>query len=304
MTECERIIEQGFLPQSFFEEEVRCGYTISTDKKKLWAVLLDLVREFDRVCKKHDLTYFICDGTLLGAVRHKGFIPWDDDLDVAMPREDYQKLLSLKEEFKDPYKLQTPYNEKGYYRTFYRICNVNTTFATEVFINNEFDQGCFIDIFPYDRFDINNCDTLYDRVKLLARSLGVIMKMADPKYVNNEQAIEGVLKNYTPIEIYEEIEQLAIHAGNSNCQYETSLVSSITPYKKKAIPIECRRNIINIDFEGLKLPAPIGYDTFLTQMYGDYMQFPPIEKRVDWHTGHILKPDIPYKQFKQNYLNK
>ncbi len=92
MTECERIIEQGILPKSFFEQEERCDFLVTEKRKKIWAVLLDLLIKFDFVCKKYSLTYFLADGTLLGAARHQGFIPWDDDIDVSMPREDYEKF--------------------------------------------------------------------------------------------------------------------------------------------------------------------------------------------------------------------
>ena len=80
------------IPEHFLEKEVRCEYTISRQMKEVWAVCIDLLEEFKRVCRKYQLHYIADFGTLLGAIRHKGFIPWDDDLDVAMPREDYEKF--------------------------------------------------------------------------------------------------------------------------------------------------------------------------------------------------------------------
>ena len=95
------------IPAGFFEGEERCGYYVSPEMKKVWAVELDLLSEFARVCKKHNLKWWICYGTLLGAVRHKGFIPWDDDVDVVMMRSEYDKLCEVsREEFRHPYSLQ------------------------------------------------------------------------------------------------------------------------------------------------------------------------------------------------------
>lgn len=82
-------------PENFFDEEVRCGFTVSSTMKHYWAAQMEVLQTVIAICEKHDLTYYAFWGTLIGAVRHKGFIPWDDDIDIALKREDYQKLLCI-----------------------------------------------------------------------------------------------------------------------------------------------------------------------------------------------------------------
>jgi lipopolysaccharide cholinephosphotransferase len=141
------------LPDGFLDEEVRCDYTVSHEMKELWAVELDLLAEFDRVCKKNSITYTADGGTLLGAVRHHGFIPWDDDIDIAMLRSDYEKLNGIaKEEFKDPYFWQTEETDPGSMRGHAQLRNSNTTgmLKSELDRNIMYNQGVFIDVFPFD----------------------------------------------------------------------------------------------------------------------------------------------------------
>ena len=114
MTEPERIVASGIVPPSFLQEETVCEFFVDSTRKKIWAIELDILIEFDRICKKHGLKYFLMCGTLLGAIRHKGFIPWDDDIDVAMPRDDFNKLNTLQDEFKHPFFLQTPLTDKEF----------------------------------------------------------------------------------------------------------------------------------------------------------------------------------------------
>ena len=123
MTECERIVKSGFTSEKYLQPETRNGFYVDTTRKKVWLIALDLLHQFDSICQKYSLRYYLMFGSLLGAVRHNGFIPWDDDVDVAMPREDYEKIMKLKNEFKHPYFLQNPYSDNGYYQSFMKLRN-------------------------------------------------------------------------------------------------------------------------------------------------------------------------------------
>ena len=150
MTECERIIYKGLLPEEFFKDETICDFHVTTEMKKNWAIGIDLLAEFDKVCKQYHLHYFVAFGSLLGIIRHKGFIPWDDDLDVSMLREDYDRLIQLKDEFKSPYFLQIPGGDYDYWFSFAKLRNNNTASVSRTFRYAHFNQGIGIDIFPLD----------------------------------------------------------------------------------------------------------------------------------------------------------
>jgi lipopolysaccharide cholinephosphotransferase len=102
------------LPKGFLDEEIRCDHLVTKKMKEIWAVELDLLAEFQRVCDKYGIKYYASGGTLLGAVRHRGFIPWDDDLDIEMLRSDYIKLCQIgPKEFKYPYVFKNEFTESG-----------------------------------------------------------------------------------------------------------------------------------------------------------------------------------------------
>ncbi len=138
------------LPLNFLNKEERCGYTVSSEMKAVWAIELDMLIEFDRICKKYNLRWFACGGTLLGAVRHKGFIPWDDDIDIAMKRDQYEKICEHFDEFKYPYFFQTEYTMPGALRGHAQLRNSLTTGALQHEAStSHINQGIFIDIFPF-----------------------------------------------------------------------------------------------------------------------------------------------------------
>ena len=116
------------LPEGFLDEEVRCGYTVTKQMKEVWAVELDLAVQLLDVCKRHNIQVFAEAGTLLGAARHKGFIPWDDDMDFCMMRSEYDKFCKIAPaEFKEPYFFQTGYTEPECMRGHAQLRNSMTT---------------------------------------------------------------------------------------------------------------------------------------------------------------------------------
>ena len=180
MTQCERIVSEGKINPSFFREETRLGFHVTKDRKKIWAVGLDLLIMFDKFCKEKGLTYYIMFGTLLGAVRHQGFIPWDDDIDVVMPRSDYEKLIHNNDPFPYPYFLQTPDTDKSYCQSHAKIRNSMTTAFNRITGYEGFNQGMFLDVFQLDNYIIEGGRERYNRIKQLCIDLGTNTRIHNP----------------------------------------------------------------------------------------------------------------------------
>ena len=181
MTEVERILaERPEFSADFLKEETRCEFFCDTRRKKIWLVLLDLAMEFDRFCREHGLTWFLVGGSMLGAARHRGFIPWDDDIDAGMPREDYEKLLSLMPEFAAPYELQAPGKTPGYFFTFARLRNVRTSALNPAFALQGFNMGLYLDIFPLDEWKPDGAEPYYNRIRDLCIDNSNYMRRSNP----------------------------------------------------------------------------------------------------------------------------
>ncbi len=300
MTECERLTANGFLPKGFLDPEVRCDYEIPTSMKKVWAIEMDLFRAVSEVCEKHHLRYWITYGTLLGAVRHKGYIPWDDDFDIMMPRADYQKLIRLQKEFKAPYFLQTTQNDEDYYSSFARLRNSNTT-GILVSPRNTCNNGIYIDIYPLDgapKPGFKRKALLFTNQTRNVLAHAYVFNVNPSKLTRTAHKILHLpFVPYDPVKTYKRVNGLAASYRWEDCDY---VGLTCFPFKYGMEYISDKSlfdETVWLDYEFMKMPAPAGYDQFLKDSYGeDYMEFPPLEDRGAWH-DFTFEPDIPYAEY-------
>ena len=298
MTECERLIKVGLFKKDFFKKEIRNDFLVTEDRKKLWAILIDIVIQIDKVCRKHGLKYFLMYGSILGAIRHKGFIPWDDDIDLTMPRKDYDKFINLSEDFEEPYFLQTPYTDKEFLFSFARVRNSNTTSYSEVFKKQNMNHGIFVAIFPLDNCVIENDEIIYEQNKKMARMNSAYMRRNYPNLSNEDKMRVEEFGDNNPLSIYENIHKLAKSHSKERTKYIGHLACAIYPYKKQCFYKEDFDQMVYVEFEkDFSFPVPNGWKRILEQIYGDYMTFPPVEQRGVWHTGTVVDPDTPYSIF-------
>ena len=292
------------IDNEFFKEEERNDYLISTSMKKVWAVELDLLSKLLSVCKKHDLKVYSCAGTILGAIRHGGYIPWDDDIDMMMYREDYEKLCEIsKEEFVDPYFFQTEFSDIGSARGHAQLRNSHSTaiLSTEKGKKAKFNQGIFIDIFPLD----NLPDDEHAREKFLSdekRRLRHSRWMLNGAATNEtlyKRAIKRLAYSLNKIIpfgrwMYNRFEREAKKYNGTNSE-EVGIIlfgEERFIWEKKYI-----QDVIWKRFEMLMIPVPKGYDYLLKKTYGEWET--PV-KGNSVHGDVFFDPDRPYTY----YLNK
>ena len=270
--------------ETFFEGEEREGFYVDSIMKRAWASEMEILFEIDRICKKHGLRYFADSGTLLGAVRHKGFIPWDDDIDLTMPRADFEKFLEVaKDELPEGYLLQYRENTEARKEAFLCVRNSSVVSDGEEFLHRF--HGCpwitGIDIFPLDLFprDVEEHETLY----LLLRLIYSCMIDSEVDKVEDKEARLAKLEELMHVsfergeklygQLLEYFERVCKMYTDEECDdwiiYPIWIVGRAKPWKK-----EWFDETIYLPFENMMLPAPKGYDGVLRGWYGDDYMIP------------------------------
>lgn len=256
--------------------------------KDMQTIEFDMLKEIKRICKKLNITYYLCGGTLLGAVRHKGFIPWDDDIDVLFKREDYEKL---EEYFKkhnnqvNNYKLLSLNLTDDYYYPMMKLVDTNT-YMCETDTQEIKSLGVYLDIFPLDGYPNNKMVGKFHlkRLNFLKKShymaytstFSTGRKLLKPiKYLWFKWATLRGARN-----LAFKTEKLAKKYKRKDC-----LVWANTSIgdKKELLPKEVFETLDEYEFNGEKFTSMKNYDAYLSSMYGDYMKLPPKDKQITHH---------------------
>lgn len=269
-------------------------------------IQLNMLIKLDEVCKRHNLIYYLAYGSCLGAVRHKGFIPWDSDIDVLMPIQDAKKLPEYQEEFGTDYFVQSKETDPGFRYITYKIRDSRTTCIWPEYKNDRFNQGISIDIYPF-----YNCPaTRWGLQKNIWKSYLYRMLVAGRGPINHStiakkigDAINAFYKNEQKrkrkIAKLEE-SLINVSQGKEILDYfglDITLFNAIT-YNREWFDTPQE-----MDFEGYKFNGPKNPDKYLTKRYGQYMNLPPKEKQVDPFSepGLILSTTKSYLDFYKEF---
>lgn len=275
------------ISSDFFKEEIRDGYKVSPEQKKVWAVELDLLYLLENICEKYNIKFWADGGTMLGAVRHNGFIPWDDDIDIIMTRENYQKFCDVAEnEIIYPYFFQTEYTDPGSLRGHAQLRNSRTTgiLYSELPFKYSFNQGIFIDIFPLDYLpdDENEKRNYIQKVEGLMKQArrqalktysympaqrNFVKKLANRTVLKCSHSIYGSANE--PNRYFKEFEQF-ITKNNSE---PTHVVGKLfyCPVKEKSIwKTQWLESATYLPFEMLELPVASGYEQIMDKFFGNW----------------------------------
>lgn len=248
--------------------------------KKLHDAEIEILDEVVRICDKYSLTYYLVGGTLLGAIRHHGFIPWDDDLDIAMPRKDYLIFLEVcTNELKPNFYYQSFDNCKIMTNNFAKIRKRNTLFVEEYLekLQNDIEMGIFIDIFPLDSAKKEKGIQHVQKYFLERLTVLYMIKLGLGKHGLFKRFLAALFSKSVLLSLRQWIVKFS-NSADSNYYINLGSQYNIT---KQTILMSKYDPPIKVEFEGKFYNSPNDYDYVLRRIYGDnYMQLPPIEKRI------------------------
>lgn len=256
-------------------------------------IMLDILLDFDRVCKENGIGYSLAYGTLLGAVRHKGFIPWDDDIDVMVTRDNYNKIKSImNEKLNADHSFVCVENEKRFSAPLAKVIDCNTILKQIGHNSDKMDLGVYVDVFVLDNIPIdkNKRDKVFRKSVLLQK----IWSFSGNNYDNSGRLVRLLrsIANALPI-----ARNTALYTNKwaENLEKDTGLMASFLfgePDRNKEIVESCDINdLTEYEFEGHLFLGVRDFDKYLKQWYGDYMKLPPEDQRISNHDTEVYWKD-------------
>ena len=272
---------------------------------------LDLLKEFIKVCDKHNLKWFLIGGSTLGAIRHKGFIPWDDDIDLGMPREDYDKFMELQYEFEGtPFFIQNFKSDPCYIYNYGKLRDSSTTFIENFYKNHRINHGIWLDIFPIDGIsrEMKEPKKLAYKIRYIWFQVWLAYLPALRRKVRKETWFKDILLNIVAGLFY--IFDIAHYRNKKVERYirkiplsEAKMAANCFGFnmKKEAMDANIFKETIKVPFEDIEVNVVKDYDTYLRNIYGEYMTPPPADKQVGHHYNKGFDLHMGYEEYMRKH---
>lgn len=268
--------------------------------------MLEIFKYFDALCEKNNLTYWAAFGTCLGAIRHKGFIPWDDDLDVCMPRHDYEKLWTIWNYINEnpKYKLCRTDRYKNYHHRVMQLTDLSTTFINRRCADEDIEHGVYIDIMPID-------GTIHEKLGQILQAYYAIIYSVyniqiEPEFHENKMVAAATRFLLNAVKNPDHRYRLWTRAEKKLARYDSRTAEQFlylnNGSKLLFKPMNAKWfNPMRVPFEDTTIYVPTDYDKYLTLVYGNYMQPPPEDKRKTQHNTVKIDLSTPYTEYKGKY---
>lgn len=273
----------------------------NTEKKDIRVLqekILEIAKYFDSFCTSHNIEYFLEGGTALGAIRHQGFIPWDDDFDVCMTYDNYTKFLGCAREHLDKDKFYLQEEDTKEWPLYFSKLRMNGTTFIEVAKDRQMHKGIYIDIFCLHNVSDN---AFYARIQELSAKLLVVRSLGRRGYVTNSKSKKIIIfiANIFVRGFFKKLLFKIVKSKNKSSTKRIGQIFGSSKLSKLVFPAEYFTQQKYVDFEDTKLPVPIKVEEYLTVVFGDYMKLPSLEERKSAQHALIWDTEKDYREYEE-----